>query len=74
MLRIAKNTLTDPNALGLIMCSRVGLTMWEGVRDTPWSFLSPPWQLRDKGDVISHRNELSLNLTNENCRHSNWEV
>ncbi|KAJ5946426.1 hypothetical protein N7454_003265 [Penicillium verhagenii] len=23
--------------------------MWEGVRETNWSFLSPPWQLRDKG-------------------------
>lgn len=23
--------------------------MWEGVKDIQWSFLSPPWQLRDKG-------------------------
>lgn len=23
--------------------------MWEGVQETKWSFLSPPWQLRDKG-------------------------
>lgn len=24
--------------------------MWEGVQETKWSFLSPPWQLRDKGN------------------------
>ncbi|KAF4120102.1 hypothetical protein GMORB2_3513 [Geosmithia morbida] len=48
-LRTAEDKLTDPYTIGLIMCSRMALTMWEGVRDTPWSFLSPPWQLRDKG-------------------------
>lgn len=25
--------------------------MWEGVQEINWSFLSPPWQLRDKGDL-----------------------
>lgn len=24
--------------------------MWEGVQEMNWSFLSPPWQLRDKGN------------------------
>ncbi|KAJ5588513.1 hypothetical protein N7537_011191 [Penicillium hordei] len=49
LLRTGKTTLTDPDALGLIFCSRVALTMWEGVKEIQWSFLSPPWQLRDKG-------------------------
>ncbi|KAJ5667411.1 hypothetical protein N7507_003275 [Penicillium longicatenatum] len=48
-LRSAKTKLTDPGPLGLIFCSRAALTMWEGVLETKWSFLSPPWQLRDKG-------------------------
>ncbi|KAL1854566.1 hypothetical protein Plec18167_003229 [Paecilomyces lecythidis] len=45
----AKKTLTDPDAIGLILCSRIALSMWEGVNDVQWSFLSPPWLLRDKG-------------------------
>ena len=49
-LRSAKAMLTDIDTIGLIFCSRVALTMWEGVRETQWSFLSPPWQLRDKGE------------------------
>lgn len=50
-MRKAKQLLTSPDIVGLILCSRAALTMWEGVRDTPWSFLSPPWQLRDKGNT-----------------------
>ncbi|OJJ82476.1 uncharacterized protein ASPGLDRAFT_67929 [Aspergillus glaucus CBS 516.65] len=45
----AKQILTNPDTVGLIFCSRVTLSMWEGVKDIQWSFLSPPWQLRDKG-------------------------
>ncbi|KAJ5959264.1 uncharacterized protein N7479_006414 [Penicillium vulpinum] len=48
-LRSSKKNLTNPDTIGLILCSRVALTMWEGVKDRNWSFLSPPWQLRDKG-------------------------
>lgn len=51
-LRSAERNLTNPNMLGLILCSRAALTMWEGVQETKWSFLSPPWQLRDKGNLI----------------------
>lgn len=54
-MRFSKSTLTNPDTLGLILCSRVALTMWEGVKETQWSFLSPPWQLRDKGKVTNHR-------------------
>lgn len=50
-MRSAKKTMTSPNAMGLILCSRVALNMWEGVRETNWTFLSPPWQLRDKGNL-----------------------
>jgi hypothetical protein len=60
LLRTGKNTLTDPDALGLILCSRIALTMWEGVRETKWSFLSPPWQLRDKGDISALLNYFQL--------------
>ncbi|KAJ5958796.1 uncharacterized protein N7479_005946 [Penicillium vulpinum] len=49
IMHSAKKTLTDPVMIGLIYCSRAALNMWEGVRDIKWSFLSPPWQLRDKG-------------------------
>ncbi|OJJ57274.1 hypothetical protein ASPSYDRAFT_179825 [Aspergillus sydowii CBS 593.65] len=49
VLSKARKFLTDPTATGLILCSRAALTMWEGVRETSWSFLSPPWQLREKG-------------------------
>lgn len=45
----ARQILTNPDTVGLIFCSRVALSMWEGVKDIQWSFLSPPWQLRDKG-------------------------
>lgn len=52
VLRSAKKNLTNRTTIGLILCSRVALTMWEGVQETKWSFLSPPWQLRDKGNLI----------------------
>ncbi|KAJ5390542.1 uncharacterized protein N7496_001610 [Penicillium cataractarum] len=48
-LGLAKKNLTRPDTVGLILCSRAALTMWEGVQEMNWSFLSPPWQLRDKG-------------------------
>jgi len=41
--------LTGPDVKGLILGSRLALRLWEGVRDKKWSFLSPPWLLRDKG-------------------------
>lgn len=50
-LQSAKKNLTNPTTVGLIFCSRAALTMWEGVQETKWSFLSPPWQLRDKGNL-----------------------
>ncbi|KAJ5745722.1 hypothetical protein N7520_010904 [Penicillium odoratum] len=50
LFKWARGNIETPGyAVGLILCSRAALTMWEGVQDTPWSFLSPPWQLRDKG-------------------------
>ncbi|KAJ9243862.1 hypothetical protein DTO169E5_2204 [Paecilomyces variotii] len=48
-MRSAQKSLTNADTMGLILCSRAALTMWEGVQETKWSFLSPPWQLRDKG-------------------------
>jgi len=53
-MRWAKKLLTDPKILGLITCSRIALTMWEGVEKKQWSFLSPPWLLRDKGLSLSN--------------------
>ncbi|KAI8222901.1 hypothetical protein K4K53_007072 [Colletotrichum sp. SAR 10_77] len=41
--------MTSHDAKGLITGSRVALHLWEGVTEKSWSFLSPPWLLRDKG-------------------------
>lgn len=51
VLNRAKAQLTGPDVRGLILGSRLALRLWEGVRDKKWSFLSPPWYLRDKGTV-----------------------
>ncbi|EYE89953.1 uncharacterized protein EURHEDRAFT_519466 [Aspergillus ruber CBS 135680] len=48
-LFFAKRKLTSPQTRSLITSSRTALTMWEGVREKKWSFLSPPGQLRDQG-------------------------
>lgn len=42
LLLKSRQTLTSPDALGLITCSRAALSVWEGVKDIQWSFLSPP--------------------------------
>lgn len=68
LLRTAKATLTNPDALGLILCSRAALTMWEGVKDVQWSFLSPPWQLRDKGESIKCLKDSSLTISRHQDR------
>ncbi|KAF9875929.1 nad-dependent epimerase dehydratase [Colletotrichum karsti] len=44
-----KSALTNRHNLGLITGSRMAFTMWNGVKDKSWSFLSPPGLLRDKG-------------------------
>lgn len=48
-MRRARNFMIKPEARGLITGSRIALRMWEGVTEKRWSFLSPPWLLRDKG-------------------------
>ncbi|KAF0325337.1 nad-dependent epimerase dehydratase [Colletotrichum asianum] len=45
----ARMFMTSHDAKGLITGSRVALHLWEGVTEKSWSFLSPPWLLRDKG-------------------------
>jgi putative NADH-flavin reductase len=44
-----KKFLTSPECQGVIIGSRMALRLWEGVTTKKWSFLSPPFQLRDKG-------------------------
>ncbi|KAH9226221.1 hypothetical protein K456DRAFT_43256 [Colletotrichum gloeosporioides 23] len=44
-----KGALTNKHTLGLITGSRIAFTMWHGVQEKSWSFLSPPGLLRDKG-------------------------
>ncbi|KAF4434053.1 hypothetical protein CGCF415_v007162 [Colletotrichum fructicola] len=44
-----KGALTNKHTLGLITGSRIAFTMWNGVQEKSWSFLSPPGLLRDKG-------------------------
>lgn len=48
-LFLAKRKLTSPQTRSLITSTRTALTMWEGVREKKWTFLSPPGQLRDQG-------------------------
>nr|XP_036578626.1 nad-dependent epimerase dehydratase [Colletotrichum truncatum]KAF6785921.1 nad-dependent epimerase dehydratase [Colletotrichum truncatum] len=48
-LRSIKKLMLKPETRGLILGSRVALHLWEGVTEKSWSFLSPPWLLRDKG-------------------------
>lgn len=48
----AKAFMTSKEVQGLILGSRVALHLWEGVSAKSWSFLSPPWLLRDKGKYI----------------------
>lgn len=45
----ARKFMTRPDIKGLILGSRVALHLYEGVAAKSWSFLSPPWLLRDKG-------------------------
>ena len=45
----AKKFMTRPTIVGLILESRVALHLYEGITTKSWSFLSPPWLLRDKG-------------------------
>ncbi|KAI1857326.1 uncharacterized protein JN550_013306 [Neoarthrinium moseri] len=48
-LRWAKKFLTSNETISLITQSRIALRLWQGVTEKPWTFLSPPGQLRDKG-------------------------
>ncbi|KAL4876864.1 hypothetical protein BJY04DRAFT_210368 [Aspergillus karnatakaensis] len=49
LLSRMKGFMTSTDGRGLIEGCRVAFSLWEGVSVKPWSFLSPPWQLRDKG-------------------------
>lgn len=44
-----KRFLTSRAGVGLIEGCRVAYSLWEGVAVKKWSFLSPPWLLRDDG-------------------------
>ncbi|KAL3460163.1 hypothetical protein BJX64DRAFT_290485 [Aspergillus heterothallicus] len=49
LLSKMKGFMTSAEGRSLIEGCRVAFSLWEGVTVKPWSFLSPPWQLRDKG-------------------------
>lgn len=53
VLSLLKTTMTiygrGADNLSLITGSQIAFTMWDGVKDRSWSFLSPPGMLRDKG-------------------------
>lgn len=53
--------------------------MWEGVRESRWSFLSPPWQLRDKGELTTwnqkeKKSKRKYDWQNEGIRTGQYEL
>ncbi|KAF4775362.1 NAD-dependent epimerase dehydratase [Colletotrichum scovillei] len=47
--RWLKRCMTDKKTIALITMCRMAFTMWNGVTEKSWTFLSPPALLRDKG-------------------------
>ncbi|KAI3550864.1 hypothetical protein CSPX01_01359 [Colletotrichum filicis] len=50
--RWLKRCMTDRKTIALITMCRVAFTMWNGVTEKSWTFLSPPGLLRDKGQSL----------------------
>lgn len=51
--RWLKHCMTDKHNISLITMCRIAFTMWNGVTEKSWSFLSPPGLLRDKGQLTA---------------------